>query len=159
VENAGSILASIFKNIGMEDSLTLSRLQREWATLFDEPLSLHIYPASLNNGVLVVNVDSPLWLQQLKFFKLAILKKFEGYRINTIDFRHGRTNPSRFKRTGNLSDMNNCEQTPQPERTLDDADVEWIAQTLATVNDPGLQDSIRNVLEKALTRKLCGETN
>jgi len=154
VENAGSILASIFKNIGMEDGLTLARLQREWATLFDEPLSVHIYPVSLNNGVLVVNVDSPLWLQQLKFFKQAILKKLEAYGINAIDFRHGRTNPSRFKHTGIQPGMNNCEQTSQPQKTLADADVEWIDQTLAAVNDPGLQDSIRNVLEKALTRKL-----
>jgi len=153
LENAGSILASIFKNIGMEDGLVLARLQREWATLFEEPLSLHIYPASLNNGVLVVNVDSPLWLQQLKFFKQALLKKLEPYRIHTIDFRHGRTIPSPFNHTGNRSGMNNREQSSQPEKTLDDAEVAWIAETLATVNDTGLQDSIRNVLEKALARK------
>lgn len=153
MENAGSILASVFKNIGMEDSLTLVRLQREWATLFDEPLSLHIYPASLNNGVLVINVDSPLWLQQLKFFKQAMLKKLEAYRINTIDFRHGRTGPSSFNRTRIQPGVNNREQTSQPQKTLDDSDVEWIDQTLAAVSDPGLQDSIRNVLEKALTRK------
>ncbi len=154
MENAGSILTSIFKNIGMEDSLTLVRLQREWASLFDEPLSLHIYPASLNNGILVVNVDSPLWLQQLKFFKRAILKKLEAYRINTLDFRHGRTTPSRFNRTGNNSGMNAGEQTGHTDKALTEADVTWIDQTLAVVDDPGLQDSIRNVLEKALTRKL-----
>jgi len=153
VENTGSILASIFKNIGMEDGLVLARLQREWATLFEEPLSLHIYPASLNNGVLVVNVDSPLWLQQLKFFKQALLKKLEAYKINAIEFRHGRTNPSRFNRSGNRSGINNFEQSSHPEKTLDDTEVAWITQTLATVNDPGLQDSIRNVLEKALSRK------
>ncbi len=154
MDNAGSILASIFKNIGMEDSLTLTRLQSEWATLLDEPLSLHIYPASLNNGKLVVNVDSPLWLQELKFFKQAILKKLEAYRITAIEFRHGRTNPSRFNPTGNQAGMNNGKQIPQPEKNLDDADAEWINQTLATVNDPGLQDRIRNVLEKALIRNL-----
>ena len=154
VENAGSILASIFKNIGMEDSLTLARLQREWTTLFDEPLSLHIYPASLNNGILVVNVDSPLWLQQLKFFKQDILQKLDAYRINTIDFRHGSANLSRRNLTGKHYRMRTSEQTGHPEKTLTEADVAWIDQTLAAVNDPGLQDGIRNVLEKALTRKL-----
>ena len=153
MENAGSILASIFKNIGMEDSLTLARLQREWTTLFDEPLSLHIYPASLNNGILVVNVDSPLWLQQLKFFKQAILKKLEAYKINTIDFRHGSANLSRRSHTGKHHGMSTDEQTGHPQKALSEADVTWIDQTLATVNDPGLQDSIRNALQKALTRK------
>ncbi len=152
MENAGSILASIFKNIGMEDSLVLVRLQREWATLFDEPLSLHIYPASLNNGILVVNVDSPLWLQQLKFFKQAILKKLEAYRINTIDFRHGSANLSRRSHTGKHYGMSAGAQPGRPEKALTEADVTWIDQTLATVNDPGLQDRIRDVLEKALLK-------
>ena len=154
MENAGSILASIFKNIGMEDSLTLVRLQREWTTLFDEPLSLHIYPASLNNGILVVNVDSPLWLQQLKFFKQDILQKLDAYRINTIDFRHGSVNLSRRNLTGKYYGMSTCEQTCHPEKALTEADVTWIDHTVATVNDSGLQDRIRNILEKALTRKI-----
>jgi hypothetical protein len=152
VENAGSILASIFKNIGMEESLVLARLQREWTTLFDEPLSLHIYPVSLNNGILVVNVDSPLWLQQLKFFKQAILKKLEAYRVSTIDFRHGSANLSRRNKAGKHYGMSTGEQTGQPEKALSEADVTWIDQTLAMVNDPGLQDGIRNVLEKALLK-------
>ena len=154
MENAGSILASIFKNIGMEDSLTLSCLQREWASLFDEPLSLHIYPASLNNGILVINVDSPLWLQELKFFKQAILKKLESYRINTIDFRLGSANLSRRNLTGKHYEMSTSEQTGRREKALTEADAAWIDQTIAAVNDPGLKDSIRNVLEKALVRKL-----
>jgi hypothetical protein len=154
VQDAGSILASLFKNAGMEDKLALARLQCEWASLFDEPLSLHTCPVNLNNGLLTVSVDSPLWLQQLKFFKQAMLKKLNAYRINAIDFRHGRTNLSRFNRAGKQSGMNNCEQTTQPLKTLCDADVEWIEQTVAAVPDTELQDRIRNVLEKALIRKL-----
>ena len=152
MEKTGSILASIFKNIGMEDSLTLVYLQREWATLFDEPLALHIYPASLNSRILVVNVDSPLWLQQLKFFKPAILKKLEAYGIDTIEFRHGSTNLSHRNHTGKHCGMSAGEQTGHPEKTLTEADMTWIDKTLATVDDPGLQDGIRNVLEKALKR-------
>lgn len=154
MENAGSILASIFKNIGMQDGLTLVRLQREWANLFDEPLSLHIYPASLNNGILVVNVDSPLWLQQLKFFKQAILKKLEAYKINTLEFRHGSANLSRRSFVGKHSGTSTGEQTGHAQKALTETDVTWIDQTIATVNDPELQDSIRSVLEKALARKL-----
>ena len=138
----------------MEDSLTLTRLQREWATLFDEPLSLHIYPASLNNGILVVNVDSPLWLQQLKFFKQAILKKLEAYRINTIEFRHGSANLSRRNLTAKHFGISTGDQTCHPEKALTETDVTWIDQTIATINDPGLQDSLRSVLKKALARKL-----
>ncbi len=138
----------------MEESLTLVRLQREWATLFDEPLALHIYPASLNNRILVVNVDSPLWLQQLKFFKQAILKKLEAYGIDTLEFRHGSANLSRRNHTGKHCEMSAGEQTGHPQKALTEADITWIDETLAAVNDSGLQDGIRNVLEKALKRTL-----
>ncbi|MGD0283840.1 MAG: DUF721 domain-containing protein [Dissulfurispiraceae bacterium] len=154
MQDTGSILACLFKNIGMEHRLTLACLQSEWTGLFDEPLSLHTCPANLNNGILTVNVDSPLWLQQLKFFKQAMLKKLNAYGITAIDFRHGRTNLSLFSRDGKQSGKSNCAQTAQPEKTLDDADVDWIEQTVAGVHDPLLQDRIRNVIEKALIRNL-----
>jgi hypothetical protein len=137
----------------MEERLTLARLQKQWATLFDEPLSLHTYPASLNNGILVVNVDSPLWLQQLKYFKQAMLKKLESYRIKTIDFRHGSANMSQRYLTGKHSLTNTGDHPAQNKKALADADVTWIEQNLAPVNDPELRDRIRNVMEKALTRK------
>src|SRR5271157_5261988 len=152
MKNAASILASLFKNIGMEDRLTLACLQREWVTLFDEPLSLHTYPASLNNGILVVNVDSPLWMQQLKYFKQAMLKKLEAYRINAIEFRHGSTRMSRLNPTGKHSGTSNSEQITQPEKTLADEDINWIEQTVDTVHDPELQDGIRKAMGKALLK-------
>lgn len=152
MEDTGEILASLFKKIGMEEKLALARLQKQWATLFDEPLSLHTYPASLNNGILVVNVDSPLWLQQLKYFKQAMLKKLESYRIKAIDFRHGSANLSHRYATGKNSRTNTGGNPAQSNKALADADVTWMEQNLAPVNDPELRDGIRKVMEKALTR-------
>ena len=147
MEDTGSILSSFFKNLGMEDRLALACLQRDWAGLFDEPLSLHIYPASLNKGALVVNVDSPLWLQQLKFFKQTLLKKLEAYRINSIDFRQG--NPRTF---GRRNAGENTGDIAMSERELSGTDEEWIEQTVAGINDAELHDRIKIVLEKALRK-------
>ncbi|MBF0558548.1 MAG: DUF721 domain-containing protein [Nitrospirae bacterium] len=149
MENTGSILASLFKNAGMGEKLTLARLQAEWADRFDEPLSLHTFPSSLNKGLLVVNVDSPLWMQQLKFFKQAMLKKLDSYGINAIDFRQGRANPSSFNRVRRHS-----EEEIVHEKKISAEDAEWIEQTLSlsNVSDPELKERIKTVLEKALMR-------
>ncbi len=145
MENAASVLASLFKNIGMEDRLTLVRLQKEWCALFEVPLSSHTYPASLNSGILVVNVDSPPWMQQLKYFKQAMLKKLGTYKIKAIDFRHGKIRHF----TGDHAAADSSEK-PGKRKELTDADADWIEQTVATIDDPELQDTIRKALQKAL---------
>ncbi len=146
MKDAASILASLFKNIGMEDRLTLACLQREWVSLFDEPLSLHTYPASLNNGILVVNVDSPLWMQQLKYFKQAMLKKLEAHRINAIEFRHGKI--GHFNRDHTATDPS---VRPKKRKELTDEDTDWIEQTLAGLGSPELREQIRKAIEKSLS--------
>jgi len=131
----------------MEDRLALARLQREWPELFDVPLSLHTCPSSLNNGVLVVSVDSPLWLQQLKFFKQAMLQKLAAYGIKSINFKHGRANFSGADRA-----QAHSEQSIKKERKLDEADTEWIEQTISDVTDAELQERIKTVIEKSLMK-------
>lgn len=153
MEKAGSILSSIFKNIGIEDRLTLARLQREWPELFEAPLSLHTCPSSLNNGSLSINVDSPLWLQQLKFFKQAMLSKLETHGINSITFKHGRTNLPSHDRARSCSGQNISKESK-----LDAADTEWIEQTLSDIDDTELQDTIRSVIEKALLKNVKRES-
>jgi Dna[CI] antecedent, DciA len=147
MDTTRSILASVFRNLGIEDRLTLACLQRDWTGLFGEPLSSHTYPSSVNKGKLVVNVDSPLWLQQLKFFRQTMLKKLETYGISSLDFKHGKTHVFTSHRTaGNLPDSN------AEGKDLCETDLEWIKQTVDGINDPELRESMKNVLEKALKK-------
>lgn len=147
MENTGSILASFFRDAGMAEKFTLARLQAEWTERFDAPLSLHTFPSSLNKSLLVVNVDSPLWMQQLKFFKQAMLKKISCYGVTSIDFRQGRVNMPGFTRG-----QQRQEEEIVQEKELGPADTEWIEQTLCCISDPELKERIKAVLEKALRR-------
>jgi len=142
MDNAASILTSVFKSLGMEERLVLARLQKDWPTLFDEPLSCHIYPASLNNGILIIKVDSPLWMQQLKYFKKNILEKLSPYRIKNIDLRHGRT--------VERSQTTRVSPAGRAGKILSEEDITWIEQTLSAIDDPELKEEIRKVLEKKL---------
>lgn len=146
MKSAGSILSSLIKTLGIEDKMTIASLQREWSCLFNEPLSLHTYPVELKDGELLINVDSPLWLQQLKFFKGDMLGKLQAYRITSIRFKHGRVYRSRRPVPAG---------SPAPARSktgITDADREWIDQIVGEVKDPELSEQLRKLLEKAIRK-------
>lgn len=147
MENTRSILAAIFRNAGMEEKFTLARLQAEWTDYFDAPLSMHTFPSGLNKGFLTVNVDSPLWMQQLKFFKQPMLKKLSAAGITAIDFRRGRVD----RPVSGAAGKEPGREKSSPGK-LSGPDAEWIDRTLSCIEDAELREQIRSVLEKALTR-------
>jgi hypothetical protein len=146
MKSAGSILSTLIKTLGIEDKMTIASLQREWFRLFNEPLSLHTYPVELKDGELLVNVDSPLWLQQLKFFKGDMLKKLHGYRIVSIRFKHGSAYRSRRQTPIERPDA------ARKEKRITDTDREWINQIVGEIKDPELSEQLRKLLEKAIRK-------
>ncbi|MCL0036771.1 DUF721 domain-containing protein [Thermodesulfovibrionales bacterium] len=70
----------------MEERVKLELMRKEWNNLFSGPLSVHTYPVELKDKELLINVDSPVWLGQLKFFKQDIIGKLHSYNIKEISF-------------------------------------------------------------------------
>lgn len=137
----GGLLSSLFKEIGIEDMVKLGSLQQQWKHIFSEPLSIHTYPAELNNAELTINVDSPAWLQQLKFFKKDMSGKLSEYGIKDIKLRHGRVyNTFRKKQEYSKTEI----------KPLSSADMEWIEETVAAINDIELKDNIRKTISNSL---------
>ena len=146
MKNAGAILASLLKELGIEERVRLESMQRSWSTLFPGPVSLHTFPVDSRNGELIVNVDSPAWLQQLKFFKKEMLQKLREHRVTDIRFKHGRIyNPRKSPGKKNV-------HTPKA-GALAGADSSWIDEMTSGIQDPELKESIRKALEKAVTRQ------
>lgn len=84
MKRADSAIYHIVKDMGMEDALKLHRINKLWNTLFQEPLSLHTSPSRLSKGQLVINVDSPVWLQEISFYKADIIKKLSRFGVKDI---------------------------------------------------------------------------
>lgn len=90
MQSAGSALSALMKELGMESALGLYRIKARWSGLFGRPLTLHSHPSGLHGGRLVINVDSPAWLQELSFLKDDMLGKLRPLGVNDIRFRLGR---------------------------------------------------------------------
>jgi hypothetical protein len=146
-ERVGAILKPLLTRLSLEDKITLSRLRREWSQVFGDPLSRHTGPAEIDKGTLVIAVDTPVWLQQLKFFRQEMLEKLNGYGIRDIRFRLGRVyrnNPDSGQAGG---DAKGADRKTEPS----ESDLRWIDETLTPVDDEDVREALRRALKKSLT--------
>jgi hypothetical protein len=150
LKKVGTLLSSIFKNLGIEDKIRLNSMQEEWHRLFNEPLSKHTYPVDIKDGELTINVDSPAWLGQLKFFKQDIIKKLQAYDVTSVKFKHGRVYSRGFKDSRGQV-LKGAE--PSNPRPLNPSDIEWINQTVSDIDDADLKEGIKKAIEKSVSTK------
>ncbi len=90
VKRIGALIAHLVREMGMEEAVRFEEIKKKWEDIFGEPLSLHMYPSRLQRGELLINVDSPLWLQQLSFLKTQIIRNLAPFEIRDIRFRIGK---------------------------------------------------------------------
>jgi hypothetical protein len=147
VKQVASLLNSLFRNLGIEDRVRIGFLQKEWRSVFNEPLSLHTYPADIKDGELLVNVDSPAWLGQLKFFKADMIQKLQAYNVKEIRFRQGRVFHGKGQEAEGKTDPR------QKDKEIPDSDLQWIDQTVSAITDADLKEDIKKTIEKALRRR------
>jgi hypothetical protein len=149
LKKVGTLLSSIFKDLGIEDKIRLNSMQEEWHRLFNEPLSLHTYPVDIKEGELTINVDSPAWLGQLKFFKQDIIKKLQAYNVSSVKFKHGRVYQKRVKGS-ELRVQSEKNSKTQNSKPLTLSELEWADQIVSSIEDPDLKEDIRKAIEKSL---------
>ena len=97
MKRADSLLSPFIRELGIEDGVKLAEIKRNWCNLFNKPLSYHMSPLILSKGEILLNVDSPVWLQEITFYKEDIIKKMSSYGVKAIRFRLGKV--SRNKRS------------------------------------------------------------
>lgn len=146
MEKAGSLLGPLVKRLGIESGVRLSRIKNDWRTLFDKPLSLHMSPSKLTEGELLLNVDSPMWVQQLNFYKKEIAAKLTGYGVRGIRFRIGKVSP-----------VGSHEEKGRKLPDLSSEDVLFIDRLIGTINDVELKNAVRGAVEKSLRKKSIEE--
>ncbi|HIJ60899.1 MAG TPA: DUF721 domain-containing protein, partial [Nitrospirae bacterium] len=67
--SAGVVLKRLAKELAIESAIKLSELEAKWEKIFDESLTKHIYPSDIKDDILYINVDSPIWIQELTYMK------------------------------------------------------------------------------------------
>jgi predicted nucleic acid-binding Zn ribbon protein len=75
---ASQLVPQVMKKLGLEQRLQQSQVFFLWPEIVGSEVAHHAQPVSLRNGLLVVAVDHPVWLQELsRFHKPLMLQKVQ----------------------------------------------------------------------------------
>jgi hypothetical protein len=139
MEKAETVLGPMLKQLGIENGVRLERIRNDWPDIFENSISPHMSPAALNEGELLLHVESPAWMQQLTYYKKEIIRKLSSYAVTDIRFRLGK-----------ITKKNKKQGARKPRRTLSSEEVSFAASVVADIRDEELKDSIRKAIERSL---------
>jgi hypothetical protein len=146
VKRADSLLVPLIRDLGIKDDIRLSEIKKNWYNLFNKPLSYHMSPFKFSNGELVLNVDSPVWLQELNLRKEDIIKKMTSYGVKDIRLRLGRVS---MKTTSEIKRKSTTigKAIAKP---LTSEELSYIEDTVLQISDKELRETLKRTIEKAL---------
>lgn len=142
MKRADSLLAPLIRDLGIRDGVRLAGIRRDWSSLFAYPVPLHTYPLMLSGDELLIAVDSPVWLQELQFYKEDIVRKLGSYGVKTVRFRLGRV--SAHAKPGGRSQKAGT-------RSLTNKEHAFIQEEAAKIRDESLKETLKTTIEKAIT--------
>ena len=140
MKRTSALLEPFLSKLGIAEGVRLIRIKNDWDTIFEKPLSLHMWPSKYSEGELLLNVDSPVWIHQLSYQKSLILKKLGAYGVKDVRFRVGKT--SRKERTTPVTRRGVAELSPE--------DSSFISGLASDISDAEIREAIKNAAEKSL---------
>jgi hypothetical protein len=142
VKRVDSLLGHLIKDLEIEDGVRLAEIRKNWQSLFRKPLAYHMGPSRLSAGDLLLNVDSPVWLQEMNIHREEILRKLTQFGVKSVRFR-----------LGNVSDVTRLEVPSQKinPRTLNAEEHSYIEQEISQINDDRLKRTVKTAIERAIS--------
>lgn len=138
-----SLLAPLIKNLDLEDGARLSRLKKTWHKIFHPPLVSHMYPSNFSEEELLINVDSPAWMQELHFFRNEIIAKLDSYGVKSVRFRLGIVQAITYDK--------NSKQIRKEFKKLSDEEINYIENLTCKIPEEELREKIRRAIKKSVS--------
>jgi len=142
MRKAGAILSDVLKDHTLARLEYVTRLRSEWDGLVGGMVALHAIPVDLRDGVLFVDVDTSVWIQQLGFLKPRMISVLQAYGVKDIHFRLARA-----ERRAPPVASRDAEAT-----SLQEADRLLLKTCEDALPDPTLKEHVSRLLRSALGR-------
>ncbi|MDX2481938.1 MAG: DUF721 domain-containing protein [Desulfuromusa sp.] len=147
-EKVGALLKQILGQPGIGEQITRHQAWLVWDQLVGEQIAARARPLKLRKGVLEVQVDHPVWMQQLQMLKPKILEKINtqipNAGITDIYLRQTRTSqtykPQKHRQTS--------EPPPWTQIDLTDAEKKLIEEGLSPVENTDVKDEMRKLFTR-----------
>jgi len=141
-----TILDGVFKQLNRTPQQREQlRIWDIWQEVVGPQIADKTRPETLRNAVLVVSVSSSVWMQELSFMKQKILDRLQQNlapgMVRDIRFKQGD-----FKQAGPGGYAE-----PMPELSAEEQEI--IARQTASIEDPELRESLRNLFSAGSRQK------
>jgi len=137
------LLAAVFRGKPAEMRLKESGIWQIWDVAVGKQIASRARPASVRDGVLVVDVASSSWMQQLNFLKKGIIENLNARLgenlIHDIRLRAGKTEPPAPR-----------EKRQVKKRPLSPEETRVIEEAAAALEDHELREAFAELLAKHL---------
>jgi len=74
-QSVASILPRVINRLGLRAQLDDHQVVARWPELVGDRIAAHTTPSKLKDGILYVEVSSPVWIQELTMMKPLLLKR------------------------------------------------------------------------------------
>lgn len=75
MQPVGDLVGKVLGELGLDGVAFAHRIGTDWPELVGPQIAAHCRPLGLRGGVLELEVDSPVWSQQLQLRKTELLAK------------------------------------------------------------------------------------
>ncbi|MEK6537717.1 MAG: DUF721 domain-containing protein [Nitrospirota bacterium] len=93
MQKVSGILVKLLKQYGLEGKMMEYTLAEKWETIAGSIIAAHSKPSDIRYRKLYIIVDSPVWLQELSFYKEELVNNINNYFgrkvINDVFFKIG----------------------------------------------------------------------
>ncbi len=79
MEKAGEIIKRIISKRRWEQKFGIEYLKSKWKECVGAPIASHTSPSFISKKKLYIDVDSPVWANQLNFLQEEIIKKINEF--------------------------------------------------------------------------------
>ena len=92
-EHIGTVLDSLFRQEGIKESIRVQRAVVDWDSVVGDAVSRHARAVYVENGTLIVEVESSVWMHRLQMEESALRTRINRHFgediIRQIRFRLG----------------------------------------------------------------------
>lgn len=149
-----NILSKTLNKLGIDEKIREKRVLDLWSEINGSEIIKHTEAKYINQGVLFVAVDSPVWAHQLVFMKREFINKINSKigkkTVEDIRFQSGKVFISKPKEKEDI-DYKSIE--------LDDLEVQEISDIANCISDSELKQKFSNLLEAETKIKKWKEIN
>lgn len=75
VRRIGEALSEVAADLHLDDPDDVAAVMAAWPGVVGEAVAAHVRPRRLHDGVLLVEVDAPVWATQLRYLEDDVLRR------------------------------------------------------------------------------------